>query len=104
MNYNRGDIVLVNFNPQKKSEEVSKVRPAIIVSNRELNDIFLKLNSIFENASKNANKNRHDYISTEHIFLELIKTDDIKQILNSLDKWLINITFSVYYNILTKCL
>ena len=32
MEYKRGDIVLVNFNPQKKSEEISKIRPAIIVS------------------------------------------------------------------------
>ena len=39
-NYNRGDIVLVNFNPQKKSEEIAKVRPAIIVSDSELNDIL----------------------------------------------------------------
>ena len=30
--YERGSIVLVNFNPQKKKEEVSKVRPAVIVS------------------------------------------------------------------------
>jgi mRNA interferase MazF len=37
MNYKRGDIVLVNFNPQKKPEEVAKVRPAIIISDSELN-------------------------------------------------------------------
>lgn len=40
MVYKRGDIVLVNFNPQKKPEEVSKVRPAIIISDTELNEIL----------------------------------------------------------------
>ena len=40
MDYKRGDIVLVNFNPQKKKEEVGKVRPAIIMSDTELNDIL----------------------------------------------------------------
>jgi mRNA interferase MazF len=38
--YERGSIVLVNFNPQKKKEEVSKVRPAVIVSDTMLNDIL----------------------------------------------------------------
>ena len=38
--YRRGDIVLVNFNPQKRAEEVGKVRPAIIVSDTALNDIL----------------------------------------------------------------
>lgn len=36
--YERGSIVLVNFNPQKKSEEVGKVRPAVIISDTMLND------------------------------------------------------------------
>jgi mRNA interferase MazF len=40
MDYRRGDIVLVNFNPQKKKEEVSKVRPAIILSDTELNEVL----------------------------------------------------------------
>ena len=40
MNYSRGDIVLVNFNPQKKPEEVAKVRPAVIISDSELNEIL----------------------------------------------------------------
>lgn len=40
MEYKRGDIVLVNFNPQKKSEEISKIRPAIIVSDTQLNEIL----------------------------------------------------------------
>ena len=40
MNYNRGDIVLVDFNPQKRREEVAKIRPAIIVSDSGLNDIL----------------------------------------------------------------
>ncbi len=48
-------------------------------------EITKQLNSIFENASINANKHRHDYISTEHIFLELLKTDEVKQIFNSLE-------------------
>jgi mRNA interferase MazF len=40
MDYKRGDIVLVNFNPQKKKDEVGKVRPAIIMSDSELNDVL----------------------------------------------------------------
>jgi len=40
MDYKRGDIVLVNFNPQKRSDEVAKVRPAIIVSDSELNKVL----------------------------------------------------------------
>lgn len=40
MDYKRGDIVLVNFNPQKKREEVAKVRPAIIMSDSDLNDVL----------------------------------------------------------------
>ena len=38
--YKRGDIVLVNFNPQRKPEEVSKVRPAIIISDSKLNEVL----------------------------------------------------------------
>lgn len=40
MEYKRGDIVLVNFNPQKKTEEISKIRPAIIISDTQLNEIL----------------------------------------------------------------
>ncbi|MDQ7062451.1 MAG: type II toxin-antitoxin system PemK/MazF family toxin [Sulfurimonas sp.] len=40
MEYKRGTIVLVNFNPQKIPEEISKVRPAIIISDTDLNDIL----------------------------------------------------------------
>lgn len=40
MSYNRGDIVLVNFNPQKKSSEIGKVRPAIIISDSDLNEVL----------------------------------------------------------------
>jgi len=40
MEYKRGDIVLVNFNPQKKPEEISKIRPAIIISDTQLNEIL----------------------------------------------------------------
>lgn len=40
MVYERGSIVLVNFNPQKKAEEVGKVRPALILSDTMLNDIL----------------------------------------------------------------
>ena len=40
MSYKRGDIVLVDFNPQKKREEVAKVRPAIIISDTELNEVL----------------------------------------------------------------
>ena len=38
--YKRGDIVLVNFNPHKKAEEIGKVRPAVIVSDTQLNDVL----------------------------------------------------------------
>lgn len=40
MVYERGTIVLVNYNPQKKSEEVGKVRPAIIISDTMVNDVL----------------------------------------------------------------
>ena len=40
MDYKRGDIVLVNFNPQKRNEEVGKNRPAIIISDTELNAVL----------------------------------------------------------------
>lgn len=40
MVYERGSIVLVNFNPQKKVQEVGKVRPAIIISDTMLNDVL----------------------------------------------------------------
>ena len=40
MDYRRGDIVLVDFNPQKKKEEVGKVRPAVIFSDTQLNEVL----------------------------------------------------------------
>lgn len=40
MDYRRGDIVLVNFNSQKRAQEVAKVRPAIIVSDTKLNQVL----------------------------------------------------------------
>ncbi len=40
MGYKRGDIVLVDFNPQKKKEEVGKVRPAVILSDTQLNEVL----------------------------------------------------------------
>ena len=33
----RGEIWLVNFNPAKKSNEVGKIRPALVLQNDELN-------------------------------------------------------------------
>jgi len=33
----RGEIWLVNFNPVKKSNEVGKIRPALVIQNDELN-------------------------------------------------------------------
>ena len=40
MDYRRGDIVLVDFNPRKKPEEIAKVRPAIIISDSDLNQVL----------------------------------------------------------------
>ena len=40
MDYKKGDIVLVNFNPQKRAEEIGKTRPAIIVSDSDLNQVL----------------------------------------------------------------
>ena len=40
MDYKRGDIVLVNFNPQKRAEEMGKVRPAVIISDTKFNQIM----------------------------------------------------------------
>ena len=39
MEFNRGDIYLVNFNPTKGGE-IGKLRPAIILSQKEDNDIL----------------------------------------------------------------
>ena len=40
MDYRRGDIVLVDFNPRKKPEEIAKVRPAIIISDSDLKQVL----------------------------------------------------------------
>ena len=40
MDYKRGDIVLVDFNPQKRAQEIAKVRPAVIVSDSALNEVL----------------------------------------------------------------
>lgn len=40
MDYSRGDIVLVNFNPQRRAEEVAKIRPSIIISDSKLNEVL----------------------------------------------------------------
>ncbi len=39
MAYKQGDIVVVNLNP-KKGHEVGKIRPAVIISNDDENDIL----------------------------------------------------------------
>jgi len=39
MDYKRGDIITVNLNP-KKGHEVGKIRPAVIVSNDDENEIL----------------------------------------------------------------
>lgn len=39
MDYKRGDIVIVNLNP-KKGDEVGKIRPAVIISGDEENEIL----------------------------------------------------------------
>ena len=38
MEYKRGDIVLVNFNPWRQKEEVGKIRPAVIISDSVYNE------------------------------------------------------------------
>ncbi len=40
MDYKRGDVVLVNFNPQKRAEEMGKIRPSVIISGSQLNQIM----------------------------------------------------------------
>ena len=37
MTASRGDIWLINFNPTKKSNEIGKIRPALVLQNDELN-------------------------------------------------------------------
>ena len=39
MDYKRGDIITVNLNP-KKGHEVGKIRPAVIISNDDENEIL----------------------------------------------------------------
>ena len=39
MDLNRGDIVAINLNP-KKGDEVSKIRPCIILSDKDSNEIL----------------------------------------------------------------
>jgi len=39
MDYKRGDIITVNLNP-KKGHEVGKIRPAVIISNNDENEIL----------------------------------------------------------------
>lgn len=39
MDYKKGDIVTINFNP-KKGDEVGKIRPALIISGNEENQIL----------------------------------------------------------------
>ena len=41
MDYRRGDVVLVNFNLHKRPEEIAKVRPAVVVSDTELNEVLV---------------------------------------------------------------
>ena len=38
MDFKRGDIVLVNYNPWKQKEEVGKIRPSIIISDSAYNE------------------------------------------------------------------
>lgn len=38
MTLSKGDIWLVNFNPIKKSNEIGKIRPAVVFQNNELNE------------------------------------------------------------------
>ena len=38
--YKRGEVVLVDFNPRKRPQEVAKVRPAVIVSDSDLNEVL----------------------------------------------------------------
>lgn len=72
MDYKKGDIVLVNFNPQKKSTEVGKVRPAIIVSDSELNQVLdlvtvvaLTTNLIDDSEPLRVRINKRDSLSND---------------------------------------
>ena len=71
MDYKRGDIVLVNFNPQKKKEEIGKIRPAIIMSDTDLNEV-LDLVSVIA-----LTTNLID--DSEPLRIRIIKKDGLKQ-------------------------
>ena len=71
MDYKRGDIVLVNFNPQKKKEEIGKIRPAIIMSDTDLNEV-LDLVSVIA-----LTTNLID--DSEPLRIRIIKKDRLKQ-------------------------
>jgi mRNA interferase MazF len=40
MEFERGSIHYINLNPQKRKEEISKIRPAIIISDTDLNQVL----------------------------------------------------------------
>lgn len=72
ISYKRGDIVLVNFNPQKKAEEIGKIRPAIIISDTQLNEILdlvsviaLTTNLIEDSEPLRIRINRRDKLKEE---------------------------------------
>ncbi len=56
MKFNRGDIYLVNFNPAKGGE-IGKLRPAIVISQKEDNEIldtiiFIPLSTVIEKSAQ----------------------------------------------------
>ena len=83
--YKRGDIVLVNFNPQKKAEEVGKTRPAIIISDTQLNDILdlVSVIALSTNLIENSEPLRIRIKKREHLHEE---SDAMVEQLRSISK------------------
>ena len=50
--------------------------------------ISVSLNSVFREAVHFAKKNRHEYLTVEHIFLAILKSDEGKEILSNLGGYL----------------
>lgn len=47
--------------------------------------ISIALNDVFKNAVKYAKENRHEYLTVEHVFLSVVRSEEGVEILSSLD-------------------